>query len=277
MSRPYVLFSILFTSTVLLFVALYPARTVSPGELLEGHRKIDGQCFDCHKAFMGVSTENCLSCHKLKDIGRKNTKGKILRKPKSKSLNHQSLRIKDCGVCHTDHKGRNAKSSIARFNHESLSSMNKKDCLKCHVRPSDSIHSSVSKACGDCHSTKYWSPATFDHRKYFRFDRDHRTSCVTCHVGNNYKKYTCYGCHEHSPRKIRHEHLEEGIRDYQNCRKCHPSGDEHEAERIWRGLKRKGREYRRRDDDGERRRRYRGRRKYERERDHDDDHDDDDD
>jgi len=52
-------------------------------------------------------------------------------------------------------------------------------------------------------------PATFDHNQYFVLDRDHNARCVTCHLGNDYKRYTCYGCHEHTPDNIRREHIEE--------------------------------------------------------------------
>ena len=61
---------------------------------------------------------------------------------------------------------------------------------------------------------------------------------MTCHVDNIYDAYTCYGCHEHSRAKIRREHLEEGIRDYENCAECHRSGDEDEAERLWKSKRR---------------------------------------
>ena len=64
-----------------------------------------------------------------------------------------------------------------------------------------------------CHSQDKWIPATFDHDKYFQLDRDHNKRCVTCHVRNDYSRYTCYGCHEHTPDNIRREHVEEGIRD----------------------------------------------------------------
>lgn len=47
------------------------------------------------------------------------------------------------------------------------------------------------------------------------------TDCVTCHKGGVYSTYTCYGCHEHTPAKIRAEHEEEGIRDFENCVECH--------------------------------------------------------
>ncbi|MGB5638920.1 MAG: class III cytochrome C family protein, partial [Sedimenticolaceae bacterium] len=39
---------------------------------------------------------------------------------------------------------------------------------------------------------------------------------------------------EHSRSKIREEHVEEGISQYESCVDCHRSGDEDEAERIWR-------------------------------------------
>ena len=53
-------------------------------------------------------------------------------------------------------------------------------------------------------------------------------ACITCHIENVYTDYTCFGCHEHSRSGIRAEHLEEGIRNWENCVKCHRSGDEDE-------------------------------------------------
>jgi hypothetical protein len=50
-------------------------------------------------------------------------------------------------------------------------------------------------------------------------------------VDNDYTRYTCYGCHEHSRSKIREEHLEEGIYQYENCVECHRSGDAEEGAR----------------------------------------------
>jgi hypothetical protein len=38
--------------------------------------------------------------------------------------------------------------------------------------------------------------------------------------------------------------VEEGIRDYEICVDCHRSGDEHEAERIWRSKRKKSGGYR---------------------------------
>lgn len=46
-------------------------------------------------------------------------------------------------------------------------------------------------------------------------------TCETCHKNNDYSLYTCYGCHEHSQAKIRAEHVEEGIQNFENCVECH--------------------------------------------------------
>jgi hypothetical protein len=51
---------------------------------------------------------------------------------------------------------------------------------------------------------------------------------VTCHVRNDYSRYTCYGCHEHTPDNIRRKHVEEGIRQFDNCVECHRSGNKHD-------------------------------------------------
>jgi len=57
--------------------------------------------------------------------------------------------------------------------------------------------------------------------------------------------YTCYGCHEHTPAKIRAEHEEEGIRDFSDCVQCHRSAQEEPRERGREG----GREGGRREKD----------------------------
>jgi hypothetical protein len=93
----------------------------------------------------------------------------------------------------------------------------------------DALHKQITGNCGQCHTQKKWTPATFEHDKYFVLDRDHNASCVTCHVRNDYSRYTCYGCHEHTPANIRREHVEEGIRDFDNCVECHRSADENQT------------------------------------------------
>jgi hypothetical protein len=113
-----------------------------------------------------------------------------------------------------------------RFNHALLQAAIREQCQDCHKAPLDSLHQQISGSCQQCHSPQKWVPATFDHDKYFALDGDHNTRCVTCHVRNDYSRYTCYGCHEHSPENIRGKHIEEGIRNFENCVECHRSANE---------------------------------------------------
>jgi hypothetical protein len=113
--------------------------------------------------------------------------------------------------------------------HELLPAEIVADCTACHAgqRPSDALHASVSSRCGECHSTKAWKPATWDHDRSFRFDRNHLSRCADCHrPGASLKEYTCTGCHEHALDRMLREHREEGITDLEKCRRCHPSGNE---------------------------------------------------
>jgi hypothetical protein len=157
---------------------------------------------------------------------------------------HQQLIEEDCVACHSDHKGVQAFRPKDQFSHQLIKPPLIEECNSCHANPGDALHQKIVGNCSTCHSIERWTPATFDHDEYFRFDRQHRTECETCHINNDYNKYTCYGCHEHSRSKIREEHIEEGIRNYEICVDCHRSGDEHEAERIWRSRMGKSGTYR---------------------------------
>ena len=88
------------------------------------------------------------------------------------------------------------------------------------------LHRQLKGQCAHCHSQQQWKPATLDHDKLLVLDRDHKTECVTCHTNDDYSRYTCYGCHEHQPGKIRSKHLKEGIANFENCVECHRSADE---------------------------------------------------
>ena len=96
-------------------------------------------------------------------------------------------------------------------------------CETCHEPPTDTLHRQMKGNCAQCHSPQGWKPATFEHDKLFRLDGDHNASCVTCHQGNDYSRYTCYGCHEHTPDNVARKHQKEGIRDFENCVACHRS------------------------------------------------------
>lgn len=223
---------ILATSLILIatLAFVYPHHMVAPGKLISAHQKMDNDCFACHTPLKGVDTERCLACHKPADIGRLTTTGQVINKSHTSIPFHQELMAQDCLSCHTDHAGVQRLKAIGHFDHALLKPGVRDQCEGCHKAPMDSLHQQISGNCRQCHAQNKWKPATFDHDKYFVLDSDHNAQCATCHAGNNYERYTCYGCHEHKPEKIRSKHSEEGISNINNCVECHRSADEHESE-----------------------------------------------
>ena len=266
------LFILGITASLVWLMIDYPQAMINPGKLSAVHQDLSNKCTSCHDVFWGVSSEKCIKCHKLSEIGKVslgNTKSVLF---------HENLKDQACTACHTDHKGINPTISLSKFNHNLLPSAEQTNCNNCHNKPTDNLHQSLSNACNkchttiewkstsgfnhnmiqdstknncvschkspndnfhssfkdnctSCHSTNKWSPANFEHSKYFVLDRNHNASCTTCHTtNNNFKVYSCYGCHEHSESNILGEHREEGISNLNNCIRCHKSGNEHENE-----------------------------------------------
>ena len=234
MKNKTILYIVAANLAALVLLAIFvPHLMISPGKLIDAHVELTTDCFACHTPFIGSGSDKCIACHKVAEIGIKSTQGLAIEKEQKNVAFHQKLTEDDCVACHSDHKGVQAFRPIGQFSHKLLEPDVEKQCDSCHANPGDSLHLKIKGNCSACHTQERWTPATFDHDKYFRFDRDHTTECVTCHISNDYSNYTCYGCHEHSRSKIREEHVEEGISDYENCSECHRSGDEDEAETIW--------------------------------------------
>jgi hypothetical protein len=239
-------------------------------ECLSCHKPFNGavslQCISCHKQSLigiktvagvplpkqsskvlfhkGVTSRSCINCHN----DHKGTETAKTVKPFMHAALSSALQ-KECINCHKNQKPedglhRSATENCstchtrtqwkpATFDHNQLTASNGKECITCHKadQPIDNLHPLPKVDCATCHTSTAWKPATYDHSKYFRLDGDHLAACSTCHTEpNNFKKYTCYNCHEHSPSKIADEHLEEGIYNYQNCIKCHRNGSEGERE-----------------------------------------------
>ena len=207
-------------------VFIYPELMVSPGKLIPGHKALEGDCFACHAPLTGASSTRCTSCHKPADIGRLATTGRVLTQPATKAAFHQELSSQDCVACHSDHAGVKRFTRTRLFDHTLLKKTTREQCQSCHKSPTDSLHKQITGNCLQCHTQEKWTPATFDHNKFFVLDRDHNANCVTCHVRNDYSRFTCYGCHEHTPDNIRREHIKEGISKFDNCVECHRSANE---------------------------------------------------
>ena len=201
---------------------IYPHLMVSPGPLVKGHASLATDCFACHAPLRGASSQRCIACHALPDIGVRTTLGVTLVSRNQKPAFHQNLAEQDCMACHSDHLGPLlTQRSRKPFSHALLQAPMRERCDSCHKAPTDTLHRTIISNCAQCHSQEAWKPATFDHAKLFVLDRDHDTACATCHTTQNYQQYTCYGCHEHTAAKVRAEHQEEGITDFENCVECH--------------------------------------------------------
>jgi hypothetical protein len=195
------------------------------------HERVRDGCIQCHDIeqwkpatfkheMLSVAERNqCLACHESQ--------------VPTDALHRQVT--DECGKCHDVEQWK-----LATFQHDKLPIAERGQCAACHeeATPDDALHRQVSDECGQCHATDKWKPANYDHNRYFAFDKDHSAKCTNCHTTTDYKKFTCYECHEHSPRNTRKEHLEEGIRDYGDCVKCHRNADEDDAKRAWRSIKR---------------------------------------
>lgn len=227
----------------------YPHLMIAPGKLIPGHDQLNADCFACHTVFIGAASERCTECHEPVKIGRLTTAGKPVLKPLTSTPFHQKLISDDCVSCHSDHAGVKRFRQQGHFDHALLQTAARELCQECHKSPDDSLHREISGTCGHCHSDDKWTPATFDHGEYFALDRDHDVRCATCHQGNDYGRYTCYGCHEHTRAGIRRKHIEEGIRDFDNCVECHRSADEHDIRGPYGERRKDGRDGQRHEDD----------------------------
>jgi Class III cytochrome C family len=206
---------------------VYPQAMISPGPLLQGHIEFADGCFACHSAWRGADSKRCIGCHALASIGLRTTKGATLPRRNMQTSFHQELIERDCMVCHSDHLGsKPAQRSRKQFSHSLLQAAVRRRCAVCHEAPSDDFHRQIDGSCQQCHSAEHWTPAKFDHDKDFVLNRDHNVGCRVCHTGDGYGQYTCYGCHEHSRSDMQAKHLEEGIRDIENCIACHRSATE---------------------------------------------------
>jgi hypothetical protein len=220
---------VVISANLMALVALafvYPHLMVGPGALAGGHAELATDCFACHTPLRGATADRCTVCHRLPDIGLRTTKGAAIVSAKPVKVSfHQALNDPNCMACHSDHAGpKLTQRSRKPFSHTLLRVATRDQCDTCHVAPTNALHKSLSVGCNRCHQTAAWKPATFEHDKFFKLDKDHNATCVTCHVGKNHKPYTCYGCHEHTPANMQAKHREEGVSEsLDNCVRCHRS------------------------------------------------------
>lgn len=213
-------------------------KALMPGSVVAGHAKYEQQCDKCHKRFdKAAQSRLCLDCHT-------DTAADI----RGKTRLHGRLDDHTCRVCHTDHKGRDAKIASfdkKKFDHDrtnfrlrgghrdtkngcdSCHQATKKfrdtpsDCLSCHRK--DDVHKGgLGKKCEGCHNDANWKETRFDHDKEtkFKLSGGHRkTECMECHADGHYKDTPkdCYSCHKKDDNSSDGHRGKFGTK----CEKCH--------------------------------------------------------
>jgi Cytochrome c3/Doubled CXXCH motif (Paired_CXXCH_1) len=206
----------------------FPDRMISPGDLMEVHKKSDNDCMACHSAFNGIDQNKCIACHKVSEIG----KVSLGSMTKEKVLFHQHLKETPCTSCHSDHQGRYPVSKFSVFNHSFLDIAVLNACANCHRSPSDKLHSVVTASCNNCHKTDTWLfSRKFDHEL---IAQDQRNLCTTCHVKPEDDFHlklveNCDKCHTNNawkPSSFDHSGYFELDKDHNvQCSTCHTSNN----------------------------------------------------
>ncbi len=190
-------------------------------------KHVAARCESCHvgQVFKGTA-KTCIGCHQKDDT-------------------HKGQFGTDCGACHKtegwkpatfDHAvstfpltGKHVAARCESCHVGQVFKGTAKTCAGCHQDPAYHL-AAFGTACADCHTADAWRPARYDRPHTFPLNHGESgvSSCKTCHPAQ-LKAYTCYGCHEHTPAEIQRKHVEEGIPDFANCMKCHPTGREEEG------------------------------------------------
>ena len=200
-------------------VYLFPHSMLEPGELVEGHQKTGDDCFSCHQPFAGLPNERCIACHTLADIGRDTVKFT------ERTLFHKALAAMECVACHGEHQGRNADLTPDGFTHALLSPSNAAECVACHAKPTDDLHTHLPNACASCHGIEHWKPARdFDHAM---LSSERRNDCVSCHQKptdaiHKRTMANCTSCHTTDGWKpAQFDHTTLTVTEQNACAGCH--------------------------------------------------------
>ena len=178
-----------------LLIIKFPHTLINPGELSNGHQKFNNDCFSCHTPFQGVHNMKCIACHQLDKIGLKSDNIVVLL---SKNISfHKALTRQNCTACHLDHQGIFPDQKLT-FEHTLLDPITVQNCLNCHQKQEDVLHSALAGTCNSCHNFENWKTVTrFDHEM---INKDQSQNCLSCHQKPKDKLHSrivtnCLSCH----------------------------------------------------------------------------------
>lgn len=210
-------------------------RLIMPGELIEGHAKLEKECSNCHVPFSQKGQDElCIKCHKPIAADLADKRGMhFLRK---------DVAANPCRHCHADHKGRKAdivQLDPRTFDHTATNfalagKHASAPCASCHVsgkkyreapakciechKASDVHGGQLGADCASCHAPDAWSRTKpFDHKatKFPLTGAHGEIPCRSCHAGERYKNLpvACASCH-------RSQDIHHG-RNGDKCEGCH--------------------------------------------------------
>jgi hypothetical protein len=186
---------VIIFATVSFLIVKFPHTLINPGELTNGHQKLNNDCLSCHSPFRGVPNTKCIACHNIDSIGLVKDSIDV---QFSKSINfHKLIPKQNCVSCHSDHKGIDTTQTIV-FEHTLLDKTTIQNCLSCHARQEDKLHSVLSTSCSSCHNFENWKTvSSFDHNL---INKSASQNCISCHQKPKDKLHAainenCLTCH----------------------------------------------------------------------------------
>lgn len=190
---------------------------------LEG-KHVDVACESCHTQGYAGTPKDCFSCHQADDAheGQYGIACETCHHPgdwKDATFDHNLSRFPldgahvnvECAECHKDnvYKGTPV------------------ECAACHADPAYHLGLFPGQACSQCHTTAAWRPAPYNGPHTFPMnhgqENNRLNTCADCHQPT-LAQWTCYTCHNRA--ETDQKHREEGIADFNDCLRCHPTGQE---------------------------------------------------
>jgi len=220
-------------------------NALSNGRTLGGvgtHAELCARCEACHTMPWSGQTmgSRCVACHT--EVRTQISSGVGLHARIAGTTAAPS-----CRGCHTDHTG--PRGVVTYFDHSKLAftltgahraiacdlchgnahtiaefRSTPRTCFGCHAK-NDRHRGTFGRQCDQCHNTSTWTNARFDHSIFptNHGSQERVPTCKTCHP-IDVSRYTCFGCHAHTPSNVVGEHEGQTLQQLQNCIRCHQGG-----------------------------------------------------
>jgi len=164
------------------------------------------QCAGCHKTQGVAPPKTCAGCHQANYDATTAPNHKVDGIPTTCESCHSTAAWKPATLNHDLFYPLTGKHKTVDCTacHQTQGDKPPKTCAGCHKAKYDGTTNpnhagaGLSTACETCHTTAGWSPASFEHSKYWVLTGKHTaTACGACHKTPGVKLPTdCNGCHQ---------------------------------------------------------------------------------